>query len=81
VFFEISNVDSINSAWQKFRVRTGIRVRFHDLRSTFASYFMMNGGDILELKEILEHEDLKTVLIYATLSREALHKHKDVVGF
>jgi site-specific recombinase XerD len=62
-------------------VRSVIKVRFHDLRSTFASYFMMNGEDILELKEILGHEDLKTVLIYATLSKEALHKHKDVVGF
>jgi site-specific recombinase XerD len=56
-------------------------VQFYDLRSTFASYFMMNEGNILELKEILGHEDLKTVLIYATLSREALHKHKNVVGF
>jgi len=74
-------MDSIHSAWQRFQQRTGIKVRFHDLRSTFASYFMMNGGNILELKEILGHEDLKTVLIYATLSREVLHKHKNVVGF
>jgi integrase len=27
--------------------------RFHDLRHTFASWFMMNGGDLYELAKIL----------------------------
>jgi integrase len=81
VFYEINSPDSINTAWRKFRSRTGIKVRFHDLRVTYASYFVMNGGDILTLKDILGHEDLKTIMVYATLSREALHKKKNVVGF
>ena len=27
--------------------------RFHDLRHTFASWYMMNGGDLYELAKIL----------------------------
>jgi integrase len=29
--------------------------RFHDLRHTFASWYMMNGGDLYELAKILGH--------------------------
>lgn len=35
------------------------------LRHTFASHFMMNGGNILVLKEILGHSDIKMTMIYA----------------
>lgn len=37
----------------------------HVLRHTFASHFMMNGGNILVLKEILGHSDIKMTMIYA----------------
>ncbi|MBJ9828010.1 tyrosine-type recombinase/integrase, partial [Citrobacter freundii] len=36
----------------------------HVLRHTFASHFMMNGGNILVLKEILGHSDIKMTMIY-----------------
>jgi site-specific recombinase XerD len=53
----------------------------YDIRSTYASYYVMGGGSIMRLKEILGHEDLQTTMIYATLSPENLHKDKDVVSF
>ncbi|MBE8232991.1 MAG: tyrosine-type recombinase/integrase [Endozoicomonadaceae bacterium] len=37
----------------------------HVLRHTFASHFMMNGGNILVLKEILGHSDIKDTMRYA----------------
>lgn len=37
----------------------------HVLRHTFASHFMMNGGNILVLKEILGHSDIKMTMVYA----------------
>ncbi|MFU0445244.1 tyrosine-type recombinase/integrase [Pseudocitrobacter faecalis] len=37
----------------------------HVLRHTFASHFMMNGGNILVLKEILGHTDIKMTMRYA----------------
>lgn len=40
----------------------------HVLRHTFASHFMMNGGNILTLKEILGHASLTMTMRYAHLS-------------
>lgn len=44
----------------------------HVLRHTFASHFMMNGGNILALKEILGHTSLNMTMRYAHLSPEYL---------
>lgn len=44
----------------------------HVLRHTFASHFMMNGGNILILKEILGHTDIKMTMIYAHFAPEHL---------
>ncbi|EAT1103318.1 tyrosine-type recombinase/integrase, partial [Salmonella enterica] len=40
----------------------------HVLRHTFASHFMMNGGNILVLKDILGHTDIKMTMRYAHFS-------------
>lgn len=37
----------------------------HVLRHTFASHFMMNGGNILVLRDILGHSDISMTMIYA----------------
>ena len=41
--------------------------RFHDLRHTFASWFMMNGGDLYELAKILGHSNIKMTERYAKM--------------
>ena len=41
---------------------------FHDTRHHFASWFMMRGGSLQELKEILGHVDITMTLRYAHLS-------------
>ncbi|CAM5790796.1 site-specific tyrosine recombinase XerD [Castellaniella caeni] len=48
----------------------------HVLRHTFASHFMMNGGNILALQRILGHKDLKTTMRYAHLAPEHLESAK-----
>ena len=40
----------------------------HVLRHTFASHFMMNGGNILALQKVRGHSSLQTTMIYAHLS-------------
>lgn len=44
----------------------------HILRHTFASHFMMNGGDVLTLQKVLGHSDLKLTMRYAHLSPDHL---------
>lgn len=52
--------------------RTGIQLpkgqSTHVLRHTFASHFMMNGGNILVLKEILGHASITDTMKYAHFS-------------
>jgi len=46
----------------------------HVLRHTFASHFMMNGGDILTLSKILGHGTIQMTMRYAHLAPEHLEK-------
>lgn len=41
---------------------------WHALRHTFASHFIMAGGNILTLQRLLGHSDLKITMIYAHLA-------------
>lgn len=43
--------------------------RFHDLRHTFSSWYMMNGGDLYELAKILGHSNIKMTERYAKLRK------------
>lgn len=50
---------------------------FHDLRHTFASHWMMNGGDLFKLQRILGHQDSKMTQRYAHLSPTAFRDDVD----
>ena len=51
-------------------------IRFHDLRHTYASTFMMAGGDLYTLKELLGHKKIESTQIYAHIADS--HKQKAV---
>ena len=46
-------------------------ITFHGLRHTFASHWMMNGGDIFKLQKILGHANIETTMIYSHLAPDA----------
>lgn len=48
----------------------------HALRHTFASHFIMNGGNILSLQRILGHQSLTMTMRYAHLAPEHLQEAK-----
>lgn len=64
---------SFKTALKKARIKD---FRFHDLRHTFASHFVMRGGSLKELQELLGHKDTKMTMRYAHLSQE--HKAKAI---
>jgi integrase len=43
---------------------------FHDFRHTFASHWMMNGGDIFRLQRVLGHASVTMTMRYAHLAPE-----------
>jgi integrase len=61
----------LEGSFEDLLERAGIRdFRFHDLRHTFASWYMMNGGDLYELAKILGHSNIKMTERYAKLGRQ-----------
>jgi integrase len=50
------------------------QITLHDLRHTFASNYMMNGGEIFKLQKMLGNTDIKMTMRYAHLSPEHLYE-------
>lgn len=62
---------SCRSAFRKAYERTGLHTPgqlTHILRHTFASHYMMEGGNVLTLQRILGHGDIKMTMRYAHLA-------------
>ncbi len=65
-------------------VAAGVRVPAHPchaLRHSFASHFIMSGGNILTLQKILGHSDVKMTMIYAHLAPDFLGAEMERVKF
>ena len=54
---------------------------WHALRHTFASHYVMAGGNILALQKILGHSDIKVTLSYAHLAPDYLGEEMERVHF
>jgi len=71
-----SNFKSCYSAYRSAFNRTGLTVPAgqlaHVLRHTFASHFIMNGGNIIALQKILGHSSLNITMRYSHLSPDYL---------
>lgn len=56
-------------------------IRFHHLRHTYTSHFVMNGGSIYTLQQLLGHREIETTMIYAHLDKEFMEKACKFVSF
>jgi integrase len=54
---------------------------FHDLRHTFASHWVMNGGDIFKLQKILGHANISMTMKYAHLTPNAFAQDLNRISF
>lgn len=65
----------LEGSFEDLLTRANIRdFWFHDLHHTFASWYMMNGGDLYELMKLLGHSNIKMTERYAKLARAHITK-------
>jgi len=64
---------NIECWWNKVRNRSGVYCRWHDLRHTFASRWLQDGGEITVLQKVLGHSSLNLTMRYAHLVTDNLH--------
>ncbi|MBP6217887.1 MAG: site-specific integrase [Oligoflexales bacterium] len=57
------------------------KIKFHDLRHTFASNFLAGGGKIYDLKKILGHSTIQVTERYVHMVPEELRGKTEVLGF
>ncbi len=69
---------AFNAAIKKAGVRS---IRIHELRHTFASHFIMKGGNILTLQRVLGHSTLAMTLRYAHLAPDFMKDEMRKVSF
>jgi site-specific recombinase XerC len=89
VFCEINGeklkVHHLYRRFRKAQIDAGVSdeelINFHKLRDTFASHFMMKGGDIYELQKILGHNSIDITQVYAHLSPNHLARATEFLSF
>lgn len=65
----------LRAVFKELKEGTGIgghRLSPHTFRHTFAKNFLLNGGNLFALQEILGHEDVSTTRIYVEYNKEEL---------
>ncbi len=61
-------IDNIDKAWENILDDAGIKnFRFKDLRHTFASWLAIDDTDLMVIRDLMGHTDIRTTQIYAHL--------------
>jgi integrase len=77
-----SSIDMLKRYFEKLTKLCGNKkIKFHDLRHTFASSFLSGGGNIYDLQKILGHSTVQVTERYAHLVPSHLKGKTEVLGF
>ncbi|MGE0085949.1 MAG: tyrosine-type recombinase/integrase [Desulfococcaceae bacterium] len=80
--FRFGSVSLVSHKFKAYARKAGLeKIRFHDLRHTFASHHAMSGTDIYTLQKLMRHRSLVSTLIYAKLSPDYLRTKNDCIDY
>lgn len=71
--------NSFNHAWRRFKIRIGLKCRFHSLRHSYASYLASSGVQLYFIQQLLGHQDYALCQRYAHLTDAALRSANNVL--
>ena len=72
---------SRRSMWETCRKEAGLgKLRYHDLRHTFASMMLESGSDIIDVQKALGHTQLKTTAVYLHLTEARKREKADAAA-
>lgn len=82
IFQEILHRILKKAGFPNIQIKNKMRryIRFHDLRHTFASHWVMNGGYLLKLQKILGHKTIQMTQRYAHLTPDAFASDYELFG-
>lgn len=74
LFLDMYTDKTINEKLKEIAVVVGIkkRVTFHVARHTFATQFIINGGNVVNLQKLMDHSDIKHTMIYVHIVNQFL---------
>lgn len=72
-----SGIDGIFDKLKNTDYPWSTRVSAHTVRHTFATMFLVNGGDVFTLQRLLGHSDISTTKIYIDLKTDYIKRQGD----
>lgn len=79
--FDVNHVSQREYKKALIKANIAPSFRFHDLRHTYASHFVMKGGDVFTLQKILGHSKIEMTQRYSHLSQEYLNSAVKIIDF
>jgi integrase len=68
---------SIKTAWYATCRRAGVEARFHDLRHTFASWYLKERKNLAALQKLLGHREITMTMRYAHIIQDDLREEAE----
>lgn len=62
------DTNELSREFRKLSEKAGVKITPYQLRHTFATYFVANGGNVFILQKLMGHSDIKMTLRYTDIS-------------
>ena len=67
-------VDHLDKVFLKYSQKSGIKITPYQLRHSFATLFLKNGGDVFSLQHLMSHSDLRMTKRYTELDESYIEQ-------